>query len=256
VLVGGAVVAGDGAPVAVDERDAAGDAIGPVLGDLDGRGAGAVVVSVAAGLDAVDGVAQRARGAVSNGPDDLVHPPPAGGDERLCVEVEDRGQPVGAVAGVLADAAIVVNGDLDADVAVAAVGDAISGFRVIEPDGGVAAVAERFELGGTATTQRHLRACRQWLTEPVIEVDGVGHQQRSVGGGLDARIQPGLQRLEFGHPGARRGALGGGDGEVLQGGGRLAQRGVVAVLHEQGGRAVRQLEQHLIDPGGGVVTDR
>ena len=61
VLVGSAVVAGNGAPGAVDERDAAGDAIGPVLGDVDGRFPGAVAVDVVAGLDAVDGVAQRVR---------------------------------------------------------------------------------------------------------------------------------------------------------------------------------------------------
>jgi hypothetical protein len=107
----------------VDDPDAAGDAVGPVPGDLNRGFACAVVVDVVAGLDPIDGVAEGSRGAVADGTDNLVHSTTARGDERLLALVEDGRQPIGAIAGMLAGAPVVENGDLLPHVGVTPVGD-------------------------------------------------------------------------------------------------------------------------------------
>ena len=57
--------------VVADKRNCAGDAVWPVLGDLDRRLAGAIPIDLSPGLDAVDRVAERSGGAVADRPDDL-----------------------------------------------------------------------------------------------------------------------------------------------------------------------------------------
>src|SRR5439155_25269802 len=90
----------------------AGDRVGPVVGHRDRRLALLVAV-----LDAVDRVAQRTRGAFPDRLDDLLGARAIGVDPGLRAQPEDRFQAVGAEAGVGADAAVVVDGDAPACVA-------------------------------------------------------------------------------------------------------------------------------------------
>src|SRR5262249_16853875 len=122
VLGGGALGAGDGCPALVGQRDRAGDPIRPVPAHFDGCLARSVPAGLSAPLDSVDRIAQRAGRAIAHGADDVVHAAPAGGHEGT-FGVEDRVQTVGAEAGVLADAAVVEDGQLHAVVSIAPVGN-------------------------------------------------------------------------------------------------------------------------------------
>src|SRR5207248_11597871 len=82
VLSGGALVAWDVLATGMAQRDRTGVSVRAVLGHLDRWLPVAVVVHGVTGLDAVEGVSQSAGGAIADRPDDLVHPPPAGMDER------------------------------------------------------------------------------------------------------------------------------------------------------------------------------
>ena len=150
-------------PLPVAQRDAAGDPVRAVLGDLDGRLPGAAVVDLGPGLLAVDGEAQGPRRAVPDGADDLIHPPTARVTNGSLAGMEDRRQAVGAVAGVLADPTVVEDGDLLADIGVPSVGNPVGALGGAEPDPGMAPVAERFHRGGTAAAEGHLRA---WSGSP------------------------------------------------------------------------------------------
>ena len=102
-------VPGDRCAAGVDQGYPSGDPIRTVGDYRDRRGALEVPVDVVASLMVVDGVAQRTGRAVSDRPDDLVHSGPTRRDERFLVDSESQRQPVGAEAGVLADAAVVVD---------------------------------------------------------------------------------------------------------------------------------------------------
>jgi hypothetical protein len=192
VLRGRARVARDRLTARLAQGDRAGDAVRAVARDLDRRGTPAVVVDVVARLDAVDGVGERAGRAVPHGADDLVHPPAARVHERLTAGVKHPGQPVGTQPRVLADAAVVQDGELLADVGVAAVRDAVWALGVTEPGIDVAAVAEGLRCRRTAPAQCHLRTRREGPTQPVTQLLDVGHQVRPVSLELDARLQRSL----------------------------------------------------------------
>lgn len=100
-------------------------------------------VDFIAGLFAVDAVAERPRRAVADRADDLVHPPAAGSDKRLPALAEHGGQRVGAESGVLADAAVVVDGHLLAGVGVKTVLDPAWILVTGKPDRCMRAVARR-----------------------------------------------------------------------------------------------------------------
>jgi hypothetical protein len=200
------------------QGDAAGDPVRAVPGHLDRRVALAVVVDVGPSLLLVDGIAQGTRGAVTDGPDDLVHPAAAGGHERLRAGPEHGREPVGAQPRMLAGAAVVEDGHLLAGVAVALVRHPARILGPGEADPGVRTVAERLDLRAAAPAQGHLRPGRQPLAEPVAELARVGHQVRAVLGDLDLRIEPGLQLRQCGEPIRRGAGLGQADGQVLQGG--------------------------------------
>jgi hypothetical protein len=102
----------------------------------------AVIVDVVARFDAVDRKAQRARRAVPNGADDLVHATAARGYERLLTDAKHGRETVGTVSGVLADAAVVENRHLLAGVAFTVVGNPGRVLLGREADLGVRAVAE------------------------------------------------------------------------------------------------------------------
>jgi len=205
-----------------------------------------VVIHLVAGLDPVDGVAERARGAVPDRPDDFVHPPAAGGDERLAAPVEDRRQPVGAETGMLAGAPVVQDGDLLPGVAITVVGNPVRLFRAGESGPGVRAVAPRFYRRRAAAAQGHLRAGGQGLAQPVMYAAGIGDQVRPVGRHLDSRLQPGLERPQLGEPGLGCRVLGVADGQVLQRCGRLRQLGLVRMLGQQCSRRAGHVPQRLV----------
>jgi hypothetical protein len=155
VLEGGALDTRYGVAVVVGEREAAGDAVGAVLGHLDRRFPNALI-DVFPCLAPVDGEAQGARWAVADRLDQLVHPCAARADEGVAARVERCGQPVGAKAGVGADAPVVEDGDPLADVGVAAVGDARGVLGAAEPDLRVPAVAERLHRRAATRAEGHL----------------------------------------------------------------------------------------------------
>jgi hypothetical protein len=94
VLERGAGVADDRPAMTVEQGDASGDPVGPVLGDLDGLLA--VLLGPLAGHALLDGEAQRTGWARLNGADDLVHPAAARCDERVGLAPEHGRQAVGA----------------------------------------------------------------------------------------------------------------------------------------------------------------
>src|SRR5262245_18013635 len=140
----------------VAERDRAGDPVGAVLAYLDRRRANAVPVDLGARLDLVDREAERTGGAVADGTDNLGHATAARSDEHA-FGVEDAVEPVGTEAGVLTDAAVVVDGELHAVVGVALVGDALGILLVAKVGPGTGAVAVRLERRLAAAAESHLR---------------------------------------------------------------------------------------------------
>src|SRR5262249_50189526 len=167
VLQRRALVPRDVGAVLVDQRYPAGDAVRPVLRDLD-RGL-ARPIDLCARLDAVHRVAESARRTCAHGADDLVHTAAARGHERLGIGVEDAAQTIGAEAGVRAKAAVVEHGQLYAHVAVAPVANAVRILRAAEADVDMRPVAERLQLRLAATTERELRSRRQGNAEPVAD---------------------------------------------------------------------------------------
>src|SRR3989442_14828850 len=121
-----------------EQLDPAGDRVGPVVGHRDRRLALLVAV-----LDVLYRVAQRTRGAFLDRLDDLLGACAIGIDPGLRPHPEDRLQAVGAEAGVGADAAVVVDGDAPAGVALAAVRRGVPPPLVLEPDQSLRACAER-----------------------------------------------------------------------------------------------------------------
>src|SRR5205807_1703074 len=95
------------AALLVAQGDSTGDAVGPVPGDFDRRFPTIVPIDPIASFLAVDGIAERPRRTVPDGPDDLVHPASARRDEGLLVDPEDGGDTVGAEARVLTRAPVV-----------------------------------------------------------------------------------------------------------------------------------------------------
>src|SRR5947208_10011032 len=133
-----------------DQLYPAGNRVGPVVGHRDRRLAFLVAV-----LDVLYRVAQRTRRAFLDRLDDLLGARAIGVDPGLCAHPEDRLQAVGAEAGVGADAAIVVDGDALAGVALPAVRRRVPAPLILEPDQAVRAVAERLVPGAAAAAQRH-----------------------------------------------------------------------------------------------------
>src|SRR5581483_10763436 len=153
VLPGTALRAFDILSVRVGERQPAGDPVRAVLAHLDGRLAGVVVVRGGAPLYPVDREAERAGRAGPDRGDDLVNPSRRGADERLLAGVKHPGQPVGAVAGVLADAAVVVDRQSRRRVGIAPVGHPLGVLGAGEAVGRAGAVAGRLHRGLTAAAQ-------------------------------------------------------------------------------------------------------
>src|SRR5258708_24971144 len=132
-----------------DQLDPAGDRVRPVVHPRD-RGV-ALLVAV---LDAGDRVAQRPRRAFLDRLDDFFGARPIGNDPGLRAHPEDRLQAVGAEAGVGADAAVVVDRDALAGVALAAIWSRVRAPLVLEPDQAVRPVAERLVPRAPAAAQR------------------------------------------------------------------------------------------------------
>ena len=97
---------------------------------------------------------------------------------------------------MLADAAVVEDRYLLADVGVAAIGMAIGVLVAAEADLRVRPVAEWFGLRFPATAKR----CLWWhwdrLAEPVPDVMRVGHEVGAVVGDADLLGQPGLELVQ------------------------------------------------------------
>ena len=93
MLEGGALDTRYGVAVLVGEHEAAGYAVGAVLGHLDRRLPNGLI-DILPCLAPVDGEAQGARWAVAHRPDELVHPGAARADEGVAGSVERRDQPV------------------------------------------------------------------------------------------------------------------------------------------------------------------
>src|ERR1051326_8184927 len=100
-------------------------------------------------------MAAPTRGPLADGRDDLVDGCAVGIDPRLLLHAEDRLQVVGARAGVGADAAVVVDDDALAAIALALVRLAVADARAAEAVGGMRSVAERLVLRAAAAAQRH-----------------------------------------------------------------------------------------------------
>ncbi len=167
------------------------------------------MVDIGSGLDSVDGETERPRRAVANRPDDLVHPAPAGGDERLGRQPEDGRQAVGAQPGVLAGAAVVDDRHLLADIGIEVVGDPLRIFGAVEPVGQMTVVAPWLGLRPSAAAQP--RRARRFvavghgnrLSEPVDKAHFSRHFVGPVVGHLDRRAATGVGRVVVGMRGHR-----------------------------------------------------
>src|SRR5262249_36439900 len=155
-LDGAALVPGRRVAVRIAERDRAGDPVRTVLGYLDLRLAGVVPVDLIACLGAVHRVAQRSGRAAPHGPDDLVHPSPAGGHGGLGASAEHAGQPVGAESGVLADTAVIEDSQLQSRIGIPLVGDPLGILSIGEPGPGMASVAQWLDRRGPAAAEGDL----------------------------------------------------------------------------------------------------
>src|SRR5262249_11506382 len=151
------------------------------------------------------------------------HAPTAGRHEGLLVDSEHGCETVAAEAGVLAGAAIIKDRDLDPVIGVATVGHALGVLGTPEAEGGVGAVAKRFDGGSPASAPGTPGPLRNATAEPVPEGRGVGDQVRPVGGGFDPAVEAGLQAAEFGEPGCRLFRFRLLDREVLEGGDGLRE---------------------------------
>ena len=152
-----------------------------VGGDEDRRLALAVAV-----LDPFDGVAQGARRTLAYGGDDLVASRCVGFDPRLLLQAEDRGDAIGAAAGMGTDAPVVVNGDPRAAVVIPLVLDPALELGRGEADLRVRAVAERLVGRLAAPAQGHgrLGLDRALLIREALEIL---HHVRPVRHRRDAR---------------------------------------------------------------------
>ena len=166
----------------VGQADPAGHPVRAVLGHLD-RALPLPCQSARsrASSSTVEGQAQRPGRAVAHRPDELVETAAAGGDERARHAGAEHGrQPVGAQAGVLADAPVVEDRDLLARVGVALVGHPVRVLVVGEPAGGVRPVAERLHRRGAAPAQGQLGRHRELLAERRAHRGDVGDQVGAV----------------------------------------------------------------------------
>ncbi len=117
--------------------------------------------------------------------------------------MEDRRQFVGAEAGVLADAAVVLDGRGRAFVAVEPVRHAPVQLGAGEADPRVGAVAERLVGRAAAAAQRHVGPAGQRLAARVGQPLDPGHQVRAVVLGRDAQRRTVFERDELGLLGGR-----------------------------------------------------
>ena len=209
----------------VGQADPAGHPVGAVLGHLDRGLPRCVPVGQVARLGAVEGQAQRPGRAVAHRPDDLVHPAAARSHEGLGGGAERGGQPVGAQAGVLADAPVVEDRDLLPGVGVALVGHPVRVLGVGEAVAGVRPVAERLGRRAAAPAQGQLGRQGQVLAQRRADGRDVGDQVGAVLRGHDGGRQGALELAELRDQAGPlpRGRLP--DGQVLQGGDRLEQPG-------------------------------
>jgi hypothetical protein len=239
----------------VDETQAAADAVGTVLRDFDLGRTGVIVIDLGARLHPVDRVGQGTRRAVADGADDLVHPPAARRDERLLVGAEGGLQSVGAEARVLADAPVVEDRHLLADVGVAPVGNAVRILVVGKAGLRVATVAERLDLRGPAATESHRGPSLHGPAERVEHAVGVRRQIRPVVRDLDLRHERSLHGLEL-CKAIGSGALREIEGELLQGRGRLGQVRVIWPRDAGIRRRKCQPPEFVGDTGAGSVFGR
>jgi len=254
VLTGGAGVAVLGSALPVGERDAAGDAVGAVPGDLDHWLTRAVPVGLAAGFLAVDTVAECPARAIAYRADDLIHPPAAGGDERFLALAEDGRQPAGAISRVLAGAPVVEDGHLLPGVGVAPVRDPAGVFGAGEPDGCVAAIAQWLDFRAAAAAQRQLRPHAHRLAQPVDQGMGAGDQVRAISHDPDTRIQSGLQRAQLREAAFGRARAGRSDSQVLQRRGGLGKLRQARRPGPQRGRGAGQFPQLVTTAGRGRMS--
>src|SRR5262249_5353005 len=147
-------------------------------------------------LDLVDREAERAGGAVADGADDLVHSAAARCDEHA-FGVEDGVEPVGAEAGVLTNAAVVEDGELDAVVGGAPVWGTFRVLLVPEAGSRARSVAVRFECRLAAAAEGHLRLDGHLLAEPVEHSLGAGDQVGAVVGAADTGFAATLEHPQL-----------------------------------------------------------
>ena len=187
-----------GAAVGSFEGDGAGDAVRPVLRDLDRRRP--FLIDLLAYLVAAEREAERTRGTRTDSRDEVVHATAARRDKRFLIGSERRTQAVRAEAGVGADASVVEDRDLLTDVRVTPIGSAIRILLDREADFVMAPVAVRLELRGAAAAERHLRKRRVRHAEPAQKALGVRDQVGAVVRGSDRRRQPSLDLPQFCKP--------------------------------------------------------
>src|SRR5438067_244943 len=177
------------AEAGADELDAAGDFIRPVAcrGDRGRR------VAVAM-LDAFDRIAQCARRAMPDRRSDLRGIRSVRIDPRAALLAKHRGEVVGAIPVVRADAAVVVDRVRFPGVRAALVVGAVGEALVAEADARVRAVAERLALRAAATAQRDLVHGRALAAVGLAQIwDGIRRLSinqvvRSVGRAGDLRL--------------------------------------------------------------------
>jgi len=189
VLAAGAVAA-----VRTLQRNAAAHLVGAVAGDVYLR----TVVVGGLGLAAFD-VAQGARRTLAHGLDDRVPVGAVRVDPGLQRRAPHRRQAARAEAGVRAGAAVVQDRDLLAFVGVQPVRHALVRLGVVEADGDVGAVAERFVLRGAAAAQDHARLGRDALAAGIVEIGEAADLDRAVVHEADDRGCPDVLATAVGH---------------------------------------------------------
>lgn len=242
VLERRAGVARNGAALGVDDGDAAGEAVRPVLRDLDRRRPR--LVDLCGTPTVVEGEAEGARGAGSHHLGDLVHPGAARGDERVGIRAEHRPDAVAAETRVGARPPVVQDGERKPRVDILAVRRARGILGAGEADAGVAAVAERLRRRRAAAAERHQRARGDGLPEPVVHCGDVRGDVRPVVADRDLLGYVSHRRAQRGEEVA--GCVGSVDRQVLQRGGRFAHRG----LGTGPGCQVRGLHRHAAEIDG------
>src|SRR5205823_2454937 len=156
------------------------------------------LIDLVTALDTAERITECTGWTVSHSGDDLVHPGTVWIDKRFLAHMKDRRQIVRAKAGMCADPAIVENRDLLTNVRVASVRHAIGFLLAGETVASMGSIAERLDGRTAATTEGHLRACRDALSPRVLKVFGIGHQIRTVERGLDGASQADLHSFQLG----------------------------------------------------------